>query len=76
MKALQLASKNYHIVYSQYNRKKEKKEKKVKGFNISSHHFNRGRIWSVVERLTAEREVVGSTSRGRSNTQGHKITEK
>ena len=59
MKALQLASKNYHIVYSQYNRKKEKKEKKVKGFNISSHHFNRGGICSVVERLTAEREVEG-----------------
>ena len=47
MKALQLASKNYHIVYSQYNRKKDKKEKKVKGFNISSHHFNSGRISSV-----------------------------
>ena len=59
MKALQLSSKNYRIVYSYYNRKKEKKENKVKGFNISSHNFNRGRICSVVERLTAEREVEG-----------------
>ena len=25
----------------------EKKEKKIKGFSISSHHFNRGRISSV-----------------------------
>ena len=29
-----------------------------------------------VERLTAEREVAGSISRGRTNTQGLKMTEK
>ena len=29
-----------------------------------------------VERLTAEREVAGSVPRGRTNTQGLKITEK
>ena len=34
MKALQLASENYHIVFSKHNKKKDKKEKKVKCFNI------------------------------------------
>ena len=34
MKALQLASENYHIVFSKYNKEKDKKEKKVKCFNI------------------------------------------
>ena len=76
MKALQLTSKNYHIVYSKYNKQKEKKEKKVKCCNIPYHHLDSDRICSVVERLTAEREVVGSTSQGRTNTQGLKITEK
>ena len=68
MKGFQLASKNYHIVYSLYNRKKEKKEKKVKCFNISSHNFNSGMISSVGRALDCRAGGRGFDSRGRINT--------
>ena len=57
MKAPQLASKNYDIVYSYYNKK-------------------RGRISSVGRAIDCGAGGREFDSRGRSNTQGHKITEK